>query len=1048
MSQETHLAVKNLKYLPQNCQSSSRTLVASLLSPPQQVQHTTKTQLQQMMQGAQLRVPTQPRPATCPGLSMRSGPLPHPSAVRQSPVPSRVASSPVSSEPVYRGQPMVPGAGQYNVQDLRKEMPDNGGRHSVSPYHMPPGRMEREPPDSRDRGGDLPQDLSKAPSGYRGNPRDFGSQPQYEYRRPAEDPLPRSSGPTPVHSQKLTGYFHSEAMPLTNRPPSPQPYLHERQAVSPAINRHIPPSTSPFTGMPQNMEPHARGQPRKVIPSPPPLINNKGPSPKLNTKSPPSTGRPSMLVPDSVMHSGSRSITQGTPVRIVALSINQFANMAQRQEAIHRQQNLQGQPRMPSGSITSGTPVNREIGIRGAPGSMEGPRMLMEWEQQQRIMMEQQMKRPPQQYPKPGMPFHYKPENSTRQTIRCDFETRQMGGPPRKQESQPSPKGKESKPGQRSLMPGYTQTSQGLIYLQPGQMPMSPYPSHNAPPHEEKPSGWPKQEMPGPSQVPHKQPSITHGTVRLSVISANERPDYPGEGMRGTQSAHSPRYDQMLRQQQQQPRSSIPATTLAAQHQEYNRRQMQERQEQQERENANKNKAFNLEEQIRREIMGSPKQEDRGFKSDTESNKSFSNRSSPGFRNATSKIHTPAEFFKAFAQDTSGTNRSGSERQASLSDANLIDAIIIHQINNSTEETAITKPEASSVVSSMPRPHGKKRWVHKSQQRPVKSSPMSSTPQSGSVQVSDSENSPTTSSMEARTPKSEDPGGEQKSSMTLEEHMTSIITMMDYGNTKPSAKANVLSQINGSPGDSHPSSVDINKVEELKKFLRKEKTTIIHARGILVGCAEAGKTTLLKRLRGQRQIVNEITESTRGLEVHQHLFFVRDGTLEVADDNSPLKTFIRINAADLKPDPSSAVDSSNTPGQGDYLDVKNSDKDTEVIHSTEEKKEEKVELSSPPTKRRKEDISVEVMASVLSSEAPAMVKEEFFQKILSDKEKLPTVSMLDFAGQLAYYACHQIYVTPKSFFILVLDMTKKFEDVVEKEKDNQEGSIFSAWTYK
>ena len=74
--------------------------------------------------------------------------------------------------------------------------------------------------------------------------------------------------------------------------------------------------------------------------------------------------------------------------------------------------------------------------------------------------------------------------------------------------------------------------------------------------------------------------------------------------------------------------------------------------------------------------------------------------------------------------------------------------------------------------------------------------------------MSDSENSPTTSSMEARTPKSEGPGGEQKSSMTLGEHITSII-MMDYGNTKPSAKANVLSQINGSPEDSRKCSPEL-----------------------------------------------------------------------------------------------------------------------------------------------------------------------------------------------------------------------------------------------
>ncbi|XP_062575310.1 uncharacterized protein LOC134237223, partial [Saccostrea cucullata] len=269
-----------------------------------------------------------------------------------------------------------------------------------------------------------------------------------------------------------------------------------------------------------------------------------------------------------------------------------------------------------------------------------------------------------------------------------------------------------------------------------------------------------------------------------------------------------------------------------------------------------------------------------------------------------------------------------------------------------------------------------------------------------------------------------------------------------------------------------PSIEDINTIDELKKFLRKEKTSVSHARGILVGCAEAGKTTLLKKLRGQhhnisqdtestrglttllkrlrwkRQDVSEVTESTRGLEVHQHVFIVRDGVLEVADDDSPFKSFIRINAADLKPDPSSSAVASSDTNEKENFEVGSTDKSTEVVYSREEKKEENVEMISSPMEDTEEEDTVEVMASLISSEATDMVKFEIFQKILSEKEKLPTVSMLDFAGQLAYYACHQIYVTPKAFFILVLDMTKKFEDVVSKEKDNQEGSIFSVWTYK
>ncbi|XP_062575897.1 uncharacterized protein LOC134237770 [Saccostrea cucullata] len=106
-------------------------------------------------------------------------------------------------------------------------------------------------------------------------------------------------------------------------------------------------------------------------------------------------------------------------------------------------------------------------------------------------------------------------------------------------------------------------------------------------------------------------------------------------------------------------------------------------------------------------------------------------------------------------------------------------------------------------------------------------------------------------------------------------------------------------------GSDDNNTVNIHRLEHsLTEFLKKEETTVCHARGILVGCGEAGKTTLLKRLReqcqnrgevkkstkglttllkrlrGKRQNVDEVTESTRGLEIHQHLFIVRDGILE------------------------------------------------------------------------------------------------------------------------------------------------------------------------
>lgn len=63
------------------------------------------------------------------------------------------------------------------------------------------------------------------------------------------------------------------------------------------------------------------------------------------------------------------------------------------------------------------------------------------------------------------------------------------------------------------------------------------------------------------------------------------------------------------------------------------------------------------------------------------------------------------------------------------------------------------------------------------------------------------------------------------------------------------------------------------------------------------------------------------------------------------------------------------------------------------------------------------------------------------------------VSFFDFAGQFAYYACHHIYFSPNNFYILVIDITKKLNDVVYNDsepsdpKDRIKGSVYSKWTY-
>lgn len=56
------------------------------------------------------------------------------------------------------------------------------------------------------------------------------------------------------------------------------------------------------------------------------------------------------------------------------------------------------------------------------------------------------------------------------------------------------------------------------------------------------------------------------------------------------------------------------------------------------------------------------------------------------------------------------------------------------------------------------------------------------------------------------------------------------------------------------------------------------------------------------------------------------------------------------------------------------------------------------------------------------------------------------LSLLDFAGHSAYYACHHIFCSPRVIFILVVDMSKDLNDLATqacKETD----LIYSSWTY-
>ena len=62
--------------------------------------------------------------------------------------------------------------------------------------------------------------------------------------------------------------------------------------------------------------------------------------------------------------------------------------------------------------------------------------------------------------------------------------------------------------------------------------------------------------------------------------------------------------------------------------------------------------------------------------------------------------------------------------------------------------------------------------------------------------------------------------------------------------------------------------------DQLRKFLQNENVVVHHARCIIVGCSEAGKTTLLKRLEGASFEEVKNLQKTELVDVHVNQFEV------------------------------------------------------------------------------------------------------------------------------------------------------------------------------
>ncbi|XP_061194047.1 uncharacterized protein LOC133202269 [Saccostrea echinata] len=245
-------------------------------------------------------------------------------------------------------------------------------------------------------------------------------------------------------------------------------------------------------------------------------------------------------------------------------------------------------------------------------------------------------------------------------------------------------------------------------------------------------------------------------------------------------------------------------------------------------------------------------------------------------------------------------------------------------------------------------------------------------------------------------------------------------------------------------------------VKNFIENLKKGKTTMYHASGMIIGCAGSGKTTLLERLKGiDLEEIKKNVSSTRGVHIHTDIFDVTD-SIQANSSSQQQRFKLRLDKNDLKQSVPEYHAAENAADDGEMQEkmepVDDEGNTTEASNSGQISHDDtdiKTTSSYEPQGATSPENLVEVMKESKdiphSSEISGNLQIEA-ENISEDPDK--KITMTDFAGQCAYYASHQIFLSPRAFFILVLNMEMNFDDKVGEEVCCQEGSIYRGWTHR
>ncbi|XP_078321834.1 uncharacterized protein LOC144621833 isoform X2 [Crassostrea virginica] len=241
--------------------------------------------------------------------------------------------------------------------------------------------------------------------------------------------------------------------------------------------------------------------------------------------------------------------------------------------------------------------------------------------------------------------------------------------------------------------------------------------------------------------------------------------------------------------------------------------------------------------------------------------------------------------------------------------------------------------------------------------------------------------------------------------------------------------------------------------DKFVKCMNVGKISVFNARGMVIGCARAGKTTLVKKLKGETDLN---TESTTGIEIHTHVFKLNadESTIHACVEKDKNKGCLCLTPRTLelsvenrgknkrKEEPknphesmSSKQTSQTGPNEGQIVLARSTGVQSNMTDNSDATYHEDTESKST------------VSSKDTSNTEECNAKIDFSDCIASVNENnLKMLSLLDFAGHSAYYACHHLFFSPRAFFILVIDMTKPLENNAI-DSCIKEDLIYSNWTY-